>query len=55
MKKKIQLPKLVLSKKIIARLSKLSTNNDAGYLISDPTTENPCDPVHSMFLCTRAC
>lgn len=55
MKKKIPLQKLVLSKKIVARLSTAQAGNMGGRLISDPLTENPCDPVHSMVICTRTC
>ncbi|MGO4294267.1 class I lanthipeptide [Chitinophaga sp. RAB17] len=55
MKKKMSSQKLVLSKKIIARLSTAPANNMAGRLISDPSTENPCDPIHSMLICSRGC
>ncbi|WP_170137893.1 class I lanthipeptide [Chitinophaga dinghuensis] len=53
MKKKIQLPKLALNKKIVARLTAGPSLMQGGKFITDPTTENPCDPVPSMVLCTR--
>ncbi|WP_206156174.1 class I lanthipeptide [Chitinophaga fulva] len=53
MKKKMHLQKLVLSKKIVARLSTLQAGDVVGRRISDPLTENPCDPVHSMLFCSR--
>ncbi|MBC9934166.1 class I lanthipeptide [Chitinophaga qingshengii] len=53
MKKKMHLQKLVLSKKVVARLSESPTGAVAGRKISDPLTENPCDPLPSMVFCTR--
>ncbi|HVI44238.1 MAG TPA: class I lanthipeptide [Chitinophaga sp.] len=44
--------KLVLNKKPIASLS----NEQPGVIrrkMTDPLTENPCDPVSSFFFCTR--
>lgn len=55
MKKKMHLQKLVLSKKIVARLSTPQAGAGEGRRISDPLTENPCDPVHSMFCTLKSC
>ncbi|WP_212005313.1 class I lanthipeptide [Chitinophaga sp. HK235] len=53
MKKKIHLPKLSLNKKVVAPLMAPQTAMMAGTRISDPLTENPCDPLPSMVICTR--
>ncbi|PSL44269.1 hypothetical protein CLV51_106135 [Chitinophaga niastensis] len=54
MKKKINLPKLVLNKITIAHLSIDQQQAVAGgKRFSDPLTENPCDPPASILYCSR--
>ncbi|MBV8251922.1 MAG: class I lanthipeptide [Chitinophaga sp.] len=56
MKKKIQLPRLVLNKKIVARLTAAPSLMQGGKFITDPTTENPCDPISVMMpSCRKIC
>jgi|GEM_PF-1438851 len=54
MKKRNNAQKLVLNKIRIARLTdKQQGNVVGGKRISDPLTENPCDPPPSIFYCSR--
>jgi hypothetical protein len=54
MKKKNNAQKLVLNKIRIARLTdKQQEHVMGGKRISDPLTENPCDPTPSILYCSR--